>query len=130
MSERDEAAVRALLDRIYAAFAANDAKAYAAAYGEHAVALMPGGYLDGRAALETAMGQLFAGPLAGAKGVFEVQSIRFLRDDVAVVVNRGRVLLAAQSDATAADPWLDTWVLSRTGAAWQVESFHSCPEHA
>jgi uncharacterized protein (TIGR02246 family) len=130
VDERDETSVRALLDRIYAAFAANDADAYVAGYAQTAVAVMPGAYLDGRDALHTAMRQLFAGPLAGATGVFDVQSIRHFGTDVAVVISRGKVLLAGQSDAAAVEPWLDTWVLSRAGDGWQVESFHSCPERA
>ena len=91
---------------------------------------MPGAYLNGRAALHTAMRQLFAGPLAGAKGVFDVQSIRYPATDVAVVISRGRVLLADQTAAAEAEPWLDTWVLSRDGDTWRVESFHTCPERA
>jgi uncharacterized protein (TIGR02246 family) len=130
VSKNDEDAVRALLDRIYAAFAANDADVYAAAYAEPAVVVMPGAYLSGRAALRTAMRQLFVGPLAGAKGVFDVQSIRFLGADVALVISRGRVLTADQNDAAETEPWMDTWVLSRDGDAWQVQSFHSCLEHA
>jgi uncharacterized protein (TIGR02246 family) len=130
MSDRDDAAVRALLDRIYAAFAANDADVYADAYAEPAVAVMPGAYPNGRVALQSAMRQLFAGPLAGATGEFDVQSIRYLGTDVAVVISRARVLLADQSDAAAVEPWLDTWVISRVSGTWQVESFHSCPERA
>jgi uncharacterized protein (TIGR02246 family) len=130
VNEHDDVAVRALLDRIYAAFAANDADAYVAGYAESAVAVMPGAYLNGRATLHAAMRQLFAGPLAGATGVFDVQSIRYLGTEVSVMISRGRVLLAGQSDAAKADPWLDTWVLSRDGDAWRVESFHSCPEQA
>jgi uncharacterized protein (TIGR02246 family) len=130
MSKFDETGVRALLDRIYAAFAANDADTYVAAYADAAVAVMPGAYLNGRPALHTAMRQMFAGPLAGATGTFDVQSIRHLGTDVAVVISRGKVLLAGQNDVAAVEPWLDTWVLTRAGDSWQVESFHSCPEQA
>jgi uncharacterized protein (TIGR02246 family) len=130
MAGPDETGVRALLDRIYCAFADHDADAYAAPYSQSAVAVMPGAYLSGRDALHAAMRQLFAGPLAGATATFDVQSIRQLGAGVAVVISRGKVLLAGQSDLEQVEPWLDTWVLSQAGDGWQVESFHSCPERA
>jgi uncharacterized protein (TIGR02246 family) len=104
-------------------FAANDADAYVTAYADTVSCVMPGAYLLNRTALHTAMRQLFGGPLAGARGTFDVQSIRYLGSEVAVVISRGVVLLAAE-------PWMDTWVLSRDGDSWQVASFHSCPEQA
>jgi uncharacterized protein (TIGR02246 family) len=127
MNERDDTAVRAVLDQVYAAFAANDADAYVTAYADTVSCVMPGAYLPDRAALHTAMRQLFAGPLAGARGTYDLQSIRFLGSEVAVVISRGVVLLANQTDPAAADPWMDTWVLSRDGDSWRVASFHSCP---
>jgi len=130
MNQRDDTAVRAVLDEIYAAFAANDADAYVASYAESVSAVMPGAYLPDRTALHHAMRQLFAGPLAGARGTYEVQSIRYPGSDVAVVISRGVVLLAGQQDPAGAEPWMDTWVFARDGRSWRVASFHSCPEHA
>jgi uncharacterized protein (TIGR02246 family) len=128
MNQRDDTAVRAVLDQVYAAFAANDADAYVTAYAETVSAVMPGAYLPDRTALHTAMRQLFAGPLAGARGTYDIQSIRYLGSEVAVAISRGVVLLADQQDPAEAEPWMDTWVLSRDGDSWQVASFHSCPE--
>jgi uncharacterized protein (TIGR02246 family) len=130
MNERDDTAVRAVLDQVYAAFAANDADAYVTAYADTVSCVMPGAYLPNRTALHTAMRQLFGGPLAGARGTFDVQSIRYLGSEVAVVISRGVVLLANQTDAAEVEPWMDTCVLSRDGDSWQVASFHSCPEQA
>ena len=56
-----------------------------------------------------------------------MQSIRFLGSDVAVVVSLGTVLLAEQR-AGEVEPWLDTWVLARSGGYWKVAAFHSCPQ--
>jgi uncharacterized protein (TIGR02246 family) len=130
MNDRADTAVRAVLDRVYAAFAANDADGYVTAYADTVSAVMPGAYLPNREALHAAMRQLFAGPLAGARGTYDIQSIRYLGTEVAVVISRGVVLLADQSEPTEAEPWMDTWVLSRDGESWQVASFHSCPERA
>jgi uncharacterized protein (TIGR02246 family) len=130
MSHRDDTAVRAVLDQVYAAFAANDADAYVTAYADPMSAVMPGAYLPSREALHAAMRHLFAGPLAGARGTYDIQSIRYLGNEVAVVISRGVVLLANQTDPAEAQPWMDTWVLSRDGDSWRVASFHTCPEQA
>lgn len=55
---------------------------------------------------------------------------RHLGTDVALVISGGVFLLADQTDPAEAEPWMDTWVLSRDGGSWQVASFHTCPEHA
>src|SRR5262245_24053486 len=96
MTQSDDRAVRALLDDIYVAFAAGDAEGYASWYPEEPTVVMPGMWLRDRAALRSTMAQLFAGPLAGATGLFDVQSIRYPTADTAVVVSRGRVRLAGE----------------------------------
>jgi uncharacterized protein (TIGR02246 family) len=132
MSQSDDRAVRAVLDEIYAAFTAGDAEAYASSYVQDATVVMPGMWLPDRAALQSTMEKLFAGPLAGATGLFDVQSIRYPTADTAIVVSRGRVRLAGEppTGEPADQPWLDTWVLAREPDRWRVAAFHSCPEHA
>jgi uncharacterized protein (TIGR02246 family) len=123
----DESGVRTLLDQIYTAMKTNDADAYVEGYAEQVTVAMPGAYFRDRAALHEAIRGLFGGPLAGATGSYDVQSIRFLGSDVAVVVSLGTVLLAEQR-AGEVEPWLDTWVLARSGGYWKVAAFHSCPQ--
>jgi uncharacterized protein (TIGR02246 family) len=132
MTQPDDRDVRAVLDDLYAAFAAGDAQKYASSYAEDATVVMPGMWLPDRAALRSTMEQLFAGPLAGATGLFDVQSIRYPTPDTAIVVSRGRVRLAGEpaTGEPADQPWLDTWVLARVGDGWRVAAFHSCPENA
>jgi len=95
MTQPDDRDVRAVLDDIYAAFAAGDPEKYASSYAEDATVVMPGLWLPDRAALWSTMEQLFAGPLAGATGLFDVQSIRYPTADTALVLSRG----AARSTA-------------------------------
>ncbi|HEY0451828.1 SgcJ/EcaC family oxidoreductase [Actinophytocola sp.] len=121
---RDDSAVRAVLDGVYAAWAAGDADGFVAGYAEDATAVLPGTFLQGKAAVRATMAAMFAGPLKGSRALHEVRSIRFL-DGVAVVVSRGAVLAAGQ---TAPDEWaIETWVLARHGGGWLVTAFHNCP---
>lgn len=121
--------VVAVLDEVYAAWADNDADAFVAPYAETATAVLPGTYLPDRQAIRATMATLFAGELNGSKGVHEVQTIRFAGADVAIVISKGAMLLAGQTEPDAANRALETWVLSRQNGTWRVQAFHNCPEH-
>jgi uncharacterized protein (TIGR02246 family) len=81
--------IRAVLDRIYAAWEANDADAFVAPYAANATALLPGSLLPDRAAIHATMKAVFAGPLGGSRAVYEVQSIRPLGAEAAIVISKG-----------------------------------------
>jgi uncharacterized protein (TIGR02246 family) len=70
--------VRAVLDEIDAAWAANDADAFVAPYAETATAVLPGTYLPDRQAIRATMATLFAGTLNSSRGLHEVQTIRLV----------------------------------------------------
>lgn len=122
-------AVLAVLDEVYAGWADNDADAFVAPYVESATAVLPGTYLPDRAAIRAAMAAFFAGELRGSKAVHEVQNVRFVGADVAVVISKGAVLLAGQTVPDPASRAVETWVLSNQDGAWRVQAFHNCPEH-
>ncbi|MFE7168116.1 SgcJ/EcaC family oxidoreductase [Streptomyces sp. NPDC057616] len=126
----DDRAVRAVLDSIYAAWADNDADAFAAPYAETATAVLPGAYLPGRKAIRDTMASLFAGELKGSSARHEVQDVRFAGADTAVVISKGAILLAGQTTPDPANRALETWVLARHGRDWRVQAFHNCPERA
>jgi uncharacterized protein (TIGR02246 family) len=129
-ASRDDTAVRAVLDRVYTAWAENDADAFVAPYGERATAILPGAYLQSRDAVRATMADVFAGPLKGSKGLHEVQSIRFIGTDAAIVISKGAVVLAGETEPAPESRTLDTWVLSEQDGTWRVEAFHNCPASA
>ena len=129
-SDRDESAVAAVLDEIYAAWAAGDADAFVAPYAEHATAVLPGSYLQDKNAIRTTMADVFAGPLKDSTGVHQVQGIRFPGADTAIVISKGGIVFAGQTAVAAESRSVDTWVLSRQDGAWRVEAFHNCPQDA
>jgi uncharacterized protein (TIGR02246 family) len=128
-SVRDDSAVRAVLDDVYAAWAGGDADAFVARYAQNASAVLPGSWLQGREAIRATMADAFAGPLKGSKGVHEVQSVRFPARGTAIVISKGGIAMAGQAELSAETMSVDTWVLTSQDGAWQVEAFHNCPEH-
>ncbi|HEX4248849.1 MAG TPA: SgcJ/EcaC family oxidoreductase [Pseudonocardia sp.] len=126
----DDTAVRAVLDGVYAAWAANDSDAFVADYAEDATAILPSCYLPNREAVRAGMAAGFAGPLAGTRVVHTVEQVRFLGADVAVLLSESGVVAAGETAPPAGGGTRDTWVLSRRDGAWRVELFHSCPRDA
>ncbi len=94
-----------MLDRVYAAWTDNDA-------------------------IHATMVDVFAGPVKGSRAIHEVQSVRFLGADAAIVISKGAVVPAGQAGPSADTRGVDTWVLCRPDGTWRVAAFHNSPEHA
>jgi uncharacterized protein (TIGR02246 family) len=128
ISTTDDRAVRAVLDAVYAAWADNDADAFVAPYALDATAVHTGTVMPDRDAIRATMAAGFTGALSGSEGIHEVQSVRLVGSDTALVLSRGAIRFAGQAEPAAASRTLDGWVLSQHDGAWRVEAFHNCPE--
>jgi uncharacterized protein (TIGR02246 family) len=127
-SARDgERAVLALFDATSSAWRDGDGDAFAGRYAEDATVILPGVHLRGRADIQTSMGEAFAGPLKGSRRIHKPHIVRFLAEDVAVVVTRSATAFPGEADPPS-DRWeLATWALARRDGRWLVEAYHSCP---
>jgi uncharacterized protein (TIGR02246 family) len=127
-STTDERAVRAVLDAVYTAWAENDADAFVAPYHPDATAVHTGTVMPNRDAIRATMSAGFAGPLKGSEGIHEVQSVRFVGADTAIVLSRGAIRFAGQDEPAPGSRTLDGWVLCHQDGGWRVEAFHNSPE--
>lgn len=118
-----DSAVRAVLDGVYAAWTDNDLDAFVASYAEDATAVLPGTYLPGREVVRACMAAVFAGPLKGSRASHEVQSIRFPRTDIAIVISKSATVLAGQAQPSPA-PVRSTPGCSGHDGTWLVEASH------
>jgi uncharacterized protein (TIGR02246 family) len=125
---QDDRAARAVLDRLYDAWAVSDADGFVADYAENATSILPATYLTGRNAIRDRMAGVLAGPMKGSRVRDEVQSVRFLGDSAAVIVSRSAVVMPGEEpDAVPADRWLmATWTLTRQDDRWLVVAYHCC----
>jgi uncharacterized protein (TIGR02246 family) len=128
--KQSEADVRAVLAQVYRAWERNDAEAFVVPYAEDATATLPGSFLASRAAIRATMVTVFAGPLAGSRAVYEIQSVRFRGADTAIVASRGAIVFAGQAEPAPETRSLETWVLTRHDGTWRVDAFHNCPAAA
>jgi uncharacterized protein (TIGR02246 family) len=130
ISTEEESAVDTVLETVYAAWADNDADAFVAPYATDATAVHSGTVMDNRDAIRATMAAVFDGPLKGSKGIHDVQRIRFIGADTAIVLSKGAILFAGQTEPAPESRTLDGWVLCKQGGTWRVEAFHNCPEVA
>ncbi|HEY0540528.1 MAG TPA: SgcJ/EcaC family oxidoreductase [Actinoallomurus sp.] len=127
MTDTKDREVLAVLDGIYKAWADNDADAFVASYTEDATSILPGSYSVGRAATRDRMAAGFAGPLKGSRPRDEVQSVRHLGADAAIVVSRSAVVMAGETEVPG-DRWvIATWTLTRQNGRWLLAAYHNCP---
>jgi uncharacterized protein (TIGR02246 family) len=122
----DEAAVKDLLGQMVAAWGANDADAFAQLYTEEATVATAGAQQQGREAIRAFMAAGFAGPLKGTTSTEDAQRIRFVAPDVAIVNTLGGFILPGGQAVLPSLQRQATWVLSRAGSGWLVESYHNC----
>jgi uncharacterized protein (TIGR02246 family) len=123
----EERAVLQVLNDLYAAWAANDADALAALYTEDGTSILPGAFRRNPADLRAAMAAAFAGPMKGSRAIDEVQSVRFLTPDVAVVISEAGILMAGETELPADRLRRATWVLARQAGTWRIAAYHNSP---
>jgi uncharacterized protein (TIGR02246 family) len=122
----DESAVLAAIGGQYAAWAANDVDAFAAFYAQDATVVQPGVYKKDREEIRRTMAAAFAGPLKGSRVLGEIQGVRFLGPDVAVVISLEGILLAGETDLAADRQVRATWLLARQDGTWLIAALQTC----
>lgn len=122
----DEAAVRAVPQRVVEAWARGDGEGVAAAFTADVDFIAGDGRLvQGRDALVPYFQGQFDGWLAGSRVVAEVQNVRFLGDDIAVAHTIGGIVFPGE---TAVQPdWagIQTWVVTRDEGQWLAAAYHN-----
>ncbi|KAB2384864.1 SgcJ/EcaC family oxidoreductase [Actinomadura montaniterrae] len=124
-TEAGEQTVAAVFEDISQAWADGDAGAFTRRYAEQATVILPGVLLRDRIEVRTAMAAAFATCLKGSQRVHAVRSVRFLRQDVAVVITRSATMLSGQTGATDEQGESATWTLCRNDGRWLIEALHS-----
>ncbi|HET9258181.1 MAG TPA: SgcJ/EcaC family oxidoreductase [Pseudonocardiaceae bacterium] len=122
----DEVAVRNALDSVLAAWANNDGDAFAERFGEDAtIVTVEGLYCKGREPIRSLLTMLYAGPFKDSKVFQEVEDIRFIGDNVAVVICWNAILLDGLTELPPEEKRRATYVLSRHDREWLVEAFQN-----
>jgi uncharacterized protein (TIGR02246 family) len=122
----DQAAAQAVPGLIVAAWAANDADAFARAFAPDGTMLLPGDvYLKGRDAIRDFMAAGYEGPYKGSTVTGTPLDARFLSPTSAVVVTVGGVLLPGDAEVSDEQEIRATWVLAKYDGEWLIGAYHN-----
>lgn len=126
-TEADEAEVRALLDKIRAAWGAGDATAYASHHTPDADLIdFAGNHAQGREEIVALLQPLFDGVLEGTRVNARITDFRFLTPDVAIFHTKGRIAPTGETS-------IQTFVSTREAGRWLIAAFQNTriqPEQA
>jgi uncharacterized protein (TIGR02246 family) len=123
----DARAIKNVLADQYKAWAAGDAAAFVADYSEDATVILPGSFRRNRDEVRRSMTDSFATFLKDTKVTDEVESIRFLGDDHAIVISKAGVVFPGATEVPENQFVYATWVFHRVDGKWLVESYHNSP---
>jgi uncharacterized protein (TIGR02246 family) len=124
----DEAAIRAVFERMEVAWTRGDGQAWGEEFAEDGnFTVWFGLQLEGREEIAAGHAFIFAGIYAGTTFHLTVKNIRFLGDDVAVVQLDGRVTEADEAPIGEADA-VPLAVLKKGGGDWEIVFFQNTPQ--
>lgn len=113
--------------RVRAAWADNDAEAFANMFIDNGSALFGDTQLTSREQIRSYVAEVFDGPYKGSRLDERPREIRLLSKGVAVAVMEGGVLRAGQEDLAPADTIRTMYVLVKVDGDWRVASYQTSP---
>jgi uncharacterized protein (TIGR02246 family) len=125
-TRNDDQQLSALFDRLLSTWTAGDARAYGACFTPDAdYVSFDGTRARGVEPMIESHDRLFRGVLAGSALVGEIESIRYLGPDIALVHGFASVLVAWRSRLPERRLTRTTIVAVRTGAGWRITSINN-----
>jgi uncharacterized protein (TIGR02246 family) len=116
--------------RIVAAWAGNDAGAFADAFTPDGTMVLPGDvFVKGRDAIRSYMDEMFSGPYKGSRVTGAPVDARLLGDVFGVLVTEGGVLLPGEETVAPERGIRATWVLVDQDG-WRIAAYHNSPAGA
>jgi uncharacterized protein (TIGR02246 family) len=123
----ETAAISEVPRRIIAAWAANDADAFAEVFAEDATMILPGAFSTGREEIRAYMGAAYSGPYKGTRVTGRPVSAKVLGPATAVLVTQGGVLTGEESEPAAEQAIRATWVLAKIDGQWLITAYQNTP---
>jgi uncharacterized protein (TIGR02246 family) len=123
----DQAEIAAVPARMVAAWAAQDADAFADLFTPEGTLILPGVYKKGRDEIRAFMAAAFAGRYQGTHVTGSPIDLKPLGDSAAVLLTVGGVIAAGETEVAAENAIRASWVLVRCEGRWRLAVYQNCP---
>lgn len=129
--DEDGAALLAIVRRLSASWANNDADTLSQLYAEDASVVLPGDtYLKGRPAIRDWLAAAFEGKWKGTHVLGVPLEIRYINDETIVMVSHGGAYRAGASEVSVDDAIRGMWLFIKQGAEWVITAYENTPVQA
>lgn len=123
--EGDAAAIRSIIEELEKAWTAGDAEAWSKHVADDVdFTVWNGRYIKGREGVTAGHRQIFSTIYKDTKQKLDVRSIRFLRDDVAVVHLKGSVVKKT-AEFPEAPQVAPVMIMTKQNGRWLIAVFHN-----
>lgn len=124
VSADDESAVRDVVKRVVAAWAEQDANAFAEIYAENAT-LVGDAFMRDREHIRSFMKAGFDSYYVGTRLEIEPLTVRFLSQTVACVVTQGGVFIGDETDVPLERRFVATCTMIKLGDSWFMAAYQN-----
>jgi uncharacterized protein (TIGR02246 family) len=125
-SEKDEASIRALYEKLMDGWNKGSAEAFAAPFEENAdFVAFDGTHFKGRDEIVSSHQPLFDKWLKGTRLTGEVRAIRFLSPEIALIHATGGTIMRKKSEPAPERDSVQTLVAAKRDGEWRLVAFHN-----
>lgn len=128
--ETDQAAIAALTQKVVASWAYQDAEGFASVFTEDGTMILAGVYCNGREEIQSYMAEAFEGRYKGTQVVGKPLSMRFLSDDIAILLSLGGVLESGATEVDKDSAIRASWLAKRQDdGQWRLVAYQNTPRY-
>ncbi|MBM2620105.1 SgcJ/EcaC family oxidoreductase [Actinoplanes sp. LDG1-06] len=126
----DHAAVATIPGRVVQFWAAGDAAGFAGLFTDEGTLILPGVFVQGRAAIEAFLAEAFAGAYKGTRVTGDPIGLRFFGGTVAMLQTDGGFLMGEEETVQDAYAVRASWLLVKQDGAWKLAAYQNSPKFA
>ncbi|MFC4857046.1 SgcJ/EcaC family oxidoreductase [Actinophytocola glycyrrhizae] len=128
-TDAGKAAVAALTQKLLAAWAYNDADAFADLFVEDGTMILAGVFCSGRDEIREHVAKEFEGRWKGTQVTGTPISIRSLGPDVTLLLSNGGILEAGETEVSEDSAIRASWLAVRRDGEWRLAAYQNSPRH-
>ncbi len=126
-TDADKASVAALTQRVIAAWAYQDADAFADVFTEDGSMILPGLYKKGREEIRAYLRDAYANQYKDTQVTGRPLELRFLSPEVGLLLTQGGVLAAGESEVSDDQAIRASWLVVKQNGEWKLAAYQNSP---